>query len=297
MRRRNSRVTRRNVITGLLFTLPWLIGMSVFLLYPIGSSLYRSFFRWNLFMPARFTGLLNWGTLLQDDLFWVALQNSLLYTVMFVPLSIITSIILALMLNMKIRGMSFFRVVYYMPCIVPMVAAATLWVWLFNYQFGLINNMLGMIGIQGPPWLSSSAWAKPSLVIMALWMLGPGIVIYLSALQDVPQQLYDAAKIDTANWLQRTWYITLPMITPVILFQTVINFIGSLQEFTRVFVMTDGGPGNATLFYALYIYRQAFGYFRMGYASALSWVLFVLVFMCTLFVFRTSRRWVYYGGE
>jgi len=296
MKGKSNRIAVKNLRNGLLFALPWLVGIGIFILYPIGASLYHSFYEYPIFSPAKFTGFLNYKTLLHDELFWITLYNSIYYTLLYVPLAVITSILLALILNIKVRGISFYRMVYYMPCIVPIVAASMLWMWLFNSQFGLINAALRTIGISGPPWLSSSAWAKPSLVIMALWMLGPGIIIYLSALQDVPQQLHEAAKLDGANWTQRTWHITLPMLTPIILFDIIISLIGSFQEFTRVFIMTNGGPANSTLFYGLYIYRTAFAYLKMGYGCALAWVLFALIFVCTALVFKSSAKWVYYGG-
>lgn len=293
-----NRLERSRLRNGLLFALPWLIGISIFYLYPIGGTLYHSFFEYPVFSPPTFTGFLNYKTLLDDELFWITVYNSVFYTCMYVPLAVIVSIFLALILNMKIRkGISFYRMVYYMPSIVPMVGASLLWMWIFNAHFGLLNTFLRMIGINGPGWLASARWSKPSLVLMALWLLGPGIIIYLSALQDVPKQLHDVAEIDGANWVQRLRYITLPMLTPIILFDIIISLTLALQEFTRIYIMTRGGPANSTLLFGLYIYRTAFAYLNMGYASALAWVFFVLVFIVTILIFKSSVKWVYYGGE
>jgi len=293
-----NRLERSRLRNGLLFALPWLIGISIFYLYPIVGTLYHSFFEYPVFSPPTFTGFLNYETLLNDELFWITVYNSILYTCMYVPLAVIVSIFLALILNMKIRkGISFYRMVYYMPSIVPMVGASLLWMWIFNAHFGLLNTFLRMIGINGPGWLASATWSKPSLVLMALWLLGPGIIIYLSALQDVPQQLHDVAEIDGANWVQRLRYITLPMLTPIILFDIIISLTLALQTFTRIYIMTRGGPANSTLLFGLYIYRTAFAYLNMGYASALAWVFFILVFVVTILIFKSSAKWVYYGGE
>ena len=293
-----NRLERSRLRNGLLFALPWLIGISIFYLYPIAGTLYHSFFEYPVFSPPTFTGFLNYETLLNDELFWITVYNSIYYTCMYVPLAVIVSIFLALILNMKIRkGISFYRMVYYMPCIVPMVGASLLWMWIFNAHFGLLNTFLRMIGINGPGWLASATWSKPSLVLMALWLLGPGIIIYLSALQDVPQQLHDVAEIDGANWVQRLRYITLPMLTPIILFDIIISLTLALQTFTRIYIMTRGGPANSTLLFGLYIYRTAFAYLNMGYACALAWVFFILVFIVTILIFKSSAKWVYYGGE
>lgn len=292
-----NRLERSRLRNGLLFALPWLIGISIFYLYPIVGTLYHSFFEYPVFSPPTFTGLLNYKTLLNDELFWITIYNSIYYTCMYVPLAVIVSIFLALILNMKIRkGISFYRMVYYMPCIVPMVGASLLWMWIFNAHFGLLNTFLRMIGINGPGWLASATWSKPSLVLMALWLLGPGIIIYLSALQDVPQQLHDVAEIDGANWVQRLRYVTLPMLTPIILFDIIISLTLALQTFTRIYIMTRGGPANSTLLFGLYIYRTAFAYLNMGYACALAWVFFILVFIVTILIFKSSAKWVYYGG-
>lgn len=293
-----NRLERSRLRNGLLFALPWLIGISIFYLYPIGGTLYHSFFEYPVFSPPTFTGFLNYETLLNDELFWITVYNSIYYTCMYVPLAVIVSIFLALILNMKIRkGISFYRMVYYMPSIVPMVGASLLWMWIFNAHFGLLNTFLRMIGINGPGWLASARWSKPSLVLMALWLLGPGIIIYLSALQDVPKQLHDVAEIDGANWVQRLRYITLPMLTPIILFDIIISLTLALQTFTRIYIMTRGGPANSTLLFGLYIYRTAFAYLNMGYACALAWVFFILVFIVTILIFKSSAKWVYYGGE
>lgn len=214
------------------------------------------------------------------------------------PVSLVAGVGIALLLNQKVKGIAFYRTLYYLPAITPLVATSILWLWLFNPSIGLINILLQKVGVVNPPaWLLDPAWSKPALIVMGLWGVGGSMVIYLAGLQDVPQSLYEAASLDGANSLSQFWNVTMPMLSPVILFNLIMGLIGSFQYFTQVYVMTNGGPENSTLFYALHLFNQAFLDFRMGYASAMAWVLFIITMVCTLIVLRTSMGWVYYAGE
>lgn len=293
-----GKMVLRDLRNGLLFVSPWIAGFLVFTIYPILASLYYSFNNYSILTPAEWVGFGNYKALFfEDPLFWVSLTNTLYYIAFALPLGIIIGVTLALFLNMKVKGMAIYRTIYYLPTIVPTIASAILWIWILNPQYGLLNSFLAIIGIQGPGWLASPEWSKPALIIMSWWGLGGAVLIYLAGLQDVPQQLYEAAELDGANWFQKTVHITIPMLTPVIFFNLVMGLIGTFQYFTEAYVMTNGGPVNSTLFYALYLYRNAFVYLKMGYASSMAWLLFILVLTCTLLVFRTSARWVYYGGK
>jgi multiple sugar transport system permease protein len=282
---------------GILFTLPFTLGFLAFTLSPLLASLYYSFTRYAILTPPKWIGLANYVTLFtHDDLFWISLGNTLYFTALSVPVGLFTSFVLALALNAKVRGMSLYRTIYFLPTLVPSVALAILWLWLFNPQYGILNSILNLFGLPSLGWITDLNLAKPSLVLMGIWTVGGTVVIFLAGLQDVPSQLYEAAEIDGAGALQRVFYITIPMMTPVILFNLITGIIGGFQYFTQAYIMTNGGPVNATLFYALYLYRSGFQYIKMGYASALAWILFLIVLLCTLAVFRTSRGWVYYGG-
>lgn len=280
---------------GWLFIFPWLLGFLVFSVIPFLGSLYLSFCRYDILSSPRFIGLSNYRQLFfHDPLFWKALYNTLFYTVFAVPLSIFTGIALALLLNTNIRGISLYRTIFFLPYIVPIVASSILWVWILNPQIGLINTLLAHIGISGPPWLASTAWSKPSLIIMAVWGVGGSMIIYLAGLKDIPETLYEAAIVDGANRWHKMIHITLPMLTPVIFFNLVMGLIGSFQYFSQAYIMTLGGPADSTLFYCLYLFNRAFLYLNMGYASAMAWILFVMVLIVTIFVFRSHTRWVHY---
>ena len=295
-RRSRARV-RRNRIVGWLFISPWAIGFLAFALFPFLASLYYSFTDYNILAPPAWVGAQNYQQMFQDPLFWQSLYNTFYFTVIAVPLSTVVAIAIALLLNMKIRGQAVYRTLFYLPSVVPIVASSVLWIWIFNPSFGFLDAFLRAVGLPAPGWLYSETWVKPSLILMALWSVGSPIVIYLAGLQGVPQDLYEAALLEGANAGQRVRYVTLPMISPVILFNVVLGLIGSFQYFTQAYVMTQGGPDNASLFFALYLYQQAFQYLHLGYASAMAWLLFVLILIATLFVFRSSARWVYYGNE
>jgi multiple sugar transport system permease protein len=276
-----------------------LIGFAVFIVYPIAASLYYSFCAYDAIRPPHWVGLQNYQRLfMEDNLFWKALWNTLYLVVFGLPVGLAASLGIALLLNQRLKGIAFYRTLYYLPSITPVVATSILWLWLLNPEMGLVNVVLSRCGVGRPPaWLTDPFWSKPALILMGLWGAGGGMVLYLAALQDVPPSLYEAAAMDGANRLQQFRHVTLPMLSPVILFNLIMGLIGSFQYFTQAYVMTNGGPQDSTTFYALHLFNRAFLDFKMGYASAMAWVLFVLTLLCALVVFRTSARWVYYAGE
>lgn len=287
----------RPLLTGLLFVSPWLLGFLIFTVFPVIASLYLSFTDYRVLSPPRWVGLANYKSLLTDtDYFWPSLANTA-FLFLELPLSLVLGLALALLLNQKLRGMTVYRTFLFVPSIVPVVASAMLWLWALNPEHGLLNAGLRAVHLPGPPWLASPLWAKPAMILMDLWGVGGGMIIYLAALQAVPAALYEAASLDGANFWQRTWHITLPSISPVIFFNLIMGVIGTFQYFTQTFVMTKGGPDNSTLFYALYLYENAFEYFRMGTACAMAWILFVITLAASALVFKSSARWVYYEGE
>ena len=289
-------MARRNNLAGWLLVSPVVFGLLVFTLYPFLASLYLSFCEYDIFTPPRWVGLWNYETMLtRDPLFWKSLGNVLYYTALAVPLGIVFGVGLALLLNARIRGQSVYRTLFFLPAIVPVVATSVLWIWLLNPQIGLVNTLLRLVGVEGPTWLASVAWSKPSLIVMGVWGAGGSMIIYLAGLKDIPESLYEAALVDGANLWQRTWHVTLPMLTPVIFFNLVMGMIGAFQYFTQAYVMTQGGPLDSTLFYALHLFFQAFRYLKMGYASAMAWVLFVIVVGVTALLFRSQGKWVHYG--
>lgn len=289
---------RRTFFQGLLFVSPWLIGFLAFTVYPLLFSFYISLTRYDLLRPPVFIGLANYREILfEDPTFWEVMFNTLYYVILGVPLSLAFAFLVANLLNTNIRGRSFFRAVMFIPSIVPAVATAMVWLFLLNIQYGAINGVLTALGLPVIPFLSNPALAKPSLIMVAIWSAGNAVVIFLAGLQDVPRSLYEAATVDGANAWQQFWNVTVPMSTPVILFNMLIGFINAFNEFTLPWLITQGGPANSTQFYSLFLYRQAFQYLRMGKASALAWVLFLLIVVYSVFLFRSSARWVYYGGE
>lgn len=288
---------RRRVAIGLAFVSPWAIGFLVFTLFPFIATLYYSFTNYDIVGRAKWVGIGNYAALARDHLFWTSLWNTAFYTILEVPLSTAVAIALAMLLNMRVRGMAVYRTMFYIPTVVPIVASSILWLWLFNPSFGIVNELLSGIGINGPGWMFSEVWAKPTFVILGIWGSGTPMVVYLAALQGVPTEMYEVAKLDGASLWQRTRAVTLPMISPAILFNVVLGLVASLQYFTQAYVMTQGGPNNATLFYALYLYQQAFNDLHLGYASAMAWLLFVIVVLITVMLFRSSSRWVYYADK
>ena len=286
---------RHETILGWLMVSPWLIGFICFSALPMLASLIISFTEWDMLSKPEWVGFENYKTLFfEDPLALHSLNITILFTIVSIPLNIVFGLALAMLLNTSIRGLAIFRTIYYLPAILSGVAVALMWRWIFSTEFGLLNALLSMIGIEGPAWLTDRIWVLPSFVIMRLWSVGGGMIIYLAGLQSIPTNLYEAANIDGANWWHRTRFITLPMLSPTIFFQLIVGFIFSMQIFTEAFIMTNGGPADASLFYLLYLYRQAFQYFDMGYASALAWVLFVVILVLTIILFKTGKSWVYY---
>ena len=295
-----SNLRYRNLRNGLLFAAPWLVNLLVFTLYPIGASLYYSFCAYDALRPPHWIGLENYRVMFtKDPLFWTALWNTFYIVVVGLPVGMVISLGIALLMNQKLKGMAFYRTLYYLPSITPIVATTILWKWLLNPEMGLVNLALGKVGVHGPNWMGMPEWSKPALILMGLWGAGGGMVIYLAGLQDVPPSLYEAASLDGAGKLAQFRHVTLPMLSPVILFNLIMGLIGSFQYFTQAYVISNGtgGPRDSTLFYALHLFNSAFIDFRMGYACAMAWVLFLLTLAAALAVFRSSARWVYYGGE
>ena len=264
-----------------------------------------SFFRYDIITPPRFVGLANYEKMFFDDwLFWHSLRLTAQYAVFSVFLGVLSGLGASLLLNQKVRGLTIYRTIYYLPSVVSAVAAAMMWAIVFHADFGLVNGLLKVVGIEGPRWLSSTNMPVWTFIIIANWNVGVGIVIYLAALQGVPTTLYEAAIIDGAGRWQKFWHITLPMISPVIFFNVVMGIIGSLQVFTIAFILSEaggsdstiGGPANASMFFVLYLYMNAFRFLKMGYASALALALFVIILILTVVVFKASGRWVYYEG-
>ena len=294
--RQSHKIARRQLRLGLLFISPWLVGFAAFTVYPFLATLYYSFTRFTGVGSPHFIGLANYRQLFSDGLFGTSLWNTFYYTIIEVPFSTVVGILIAMLLNMKVKGLSVYRTIFYLPVVVPLVASSMLWLWLFNPQYGIVNSLLSDVHIPGPDWMFSTAWSKPTFILLGLWGTGVPIVIYLAALQGVPKYMYEAASLDGAGAVRRFRHVTLPMISPAILFNVVIGLVASLQYFTQAFVMTQGGPDNSTLFYSLYIYNQAFQYLHLGYASAMAWLLFVVVVAITILLFKFSSRWVYYAA-
>jgi multiple sugar transport system permease protein len=292
--------TRREAIEGFLYITPWIIGFLIFTLGPMVASLYLSFTRYNILRPPIFVGLENYiFVFTRDRLFYESLWRTTFYALATVVIGVAGSLLLALLLNQRLLGTSFWRTFFFLPSLTPIVASALLWGWIFHPQLGLLNSSLARVGILGPGWLSSVEWAIPALIIMALWGgLGGGrMIIFLAGLQGVPQELYEAASIDGANVWTRFRHVTLPMITPTIFFNLVLGVIASFSVFTVAYVATQGGPARATYFYVYHIFSRGFQDFDMGYASALAWIFFLILLIFTAVQFRLQRHWVYYESE
>lgn len=289
---------RRNFLWGLFFTSPAIIGLLAFTAYPLLASLYYSFTSYSMFGPAKWIGTVNYSDLFSDNTWWTSLYNTVYILVFSVPLGIIFALVLALLLNVKTRGQSIYRTIFYLPSIVPIVAAAVVWAYVFNPQYGVLNNILSIFGVNGPGWLSSPYWSKPALIIISIWGVGNLMIILLAGLQDVPQDLYDAAKVDGAGSWSRFWNVTIPFLSPHLLFALVTGLIAGFQYFAPAYVLTggEGTPASSTLIAPLYLYQNAFRFFKVGYASAMAWVLFVIVAVCTILVFRFVGKRIYYGG-
>jgi multiple sugar transport system permease protein len=304
MKRLNRKLSirQREALWAYLFIGPWIAGFLVFTLGPMLASLYYSFTDFNIISAPVWKGLANYQKLFfGDPLFWHSLKVTIKFAAMALPLNLVIGFLIAVLLNQKIPGVNLWRTLYFLPSVIAGVAVALLWVRIFNARIGLLNPILqNVFGVQNPPgWLQDPNWAVPALVIISLWSVGGSMIIYLAGLQGIPTTLYEAAKIDGANAIQRFQYVTIPMMTPVIFYNLVLGLIGAFNYFTEVYVVTDGdgGPVHSTLFYNLYLFQNAFRYFEMGYASAMAWVLFVIVLVVTVLVFRSSPFWVFYEGE
>jgi multiple sugar transport system permease protein len=292
-----SKRDRQYLASGLLFCSPWLVGFTVFLLYPIIASFYYSLTEFSVLQPPTFVGLANYRELWQEDVFRKALWNTFVYAALALPLGMLVALAVAMLLNTDVKGMTIYRTIYFLPSLVPTVATAILWLWIFNGEYGVLNYGLGKLGIHGPNWLTDPMWVKPALVLLSVWGVGNSVVIYLAGLQDVPEHLYEAADLDGAHWLQKIRHVTLPMLSPVILFNMIIGIIGTFQYFAIPFVMAPGGqPARSAYFIAVNLYDNAFTYLQMGYASAIAWVLFLLIAVLTALAFWASQGRVHYGG-
>jgi multiple sugar transport system permease protein len=288
----------REAIAFYLVILPWIVGFLAFTFGPMLYSVYLSMAKWDIIGTPRWVALGNYERLFtKDDLFWTSLKVTAIYSFGGVPLRLSFSLLLALLLNQAARYRNFFRTLFYTPSVMSGVAVSLLWMWVFNPEFGVINHVLAQVGIEGPRWIYDEHWALPSLILMSLWGAGSAMIIFLAGLQGVPQSLYDAAEVDGAGAWHKFWHVTFPMITPIVLFNLVMGIIGSFQVFTQSYVMTRGGPHYATYFLVLYIYNSAFEFLKMGYAAALAWVLFAVILILTMLIFRSTPFWVFYEAQ
>jgi multiple sugar transport system permease protein len=289
----------RRLRLGLLFISPWIVGYCVFYLYPFLASFYYSFTRFTGIGNPVFTGLANYSGLLHDSMFHTAVFNTFYYTVIEVPFSTAAALGLALLLSMKVRGQAVYRTLFYIPSIVPVVASSLIFVWIFQPSFGIVNALLSDVHVTGPAWFFSITWSKPTFILLGLWGLGQPMVIYLAALQGVPKEMYEVAALEGASAWSRLRRITIPMISPVILFNVILSLVLSIQYFTQAQVIENppGSPGTSTMFYVTYYYQQAFQDLHLGYASAMAFLMFVGVLVVTVVLLRTSSRWVYYENE
>ena len=285
----------RRTFWGYLFISPFILGVMIWVVYPAGMAAWLAFQKWNLITPPKYVGLDNFQTMFADKLFWQSMKVTFTYTFVSVPLGLIIAFLLALLINTKVRGLAVFRTVYYLPSIVPAVASAVLWAWIFNTDFGLLNAGLNMLGFNKIAWLQQPEYALPALILMSLWSVGAAMIIFLAGLQGIDDVFYEAAKIDGAGAWQQMWHITIPLMSSVIFFNLILGVINSFQVFTAGYLITSGGPQNATLFYVLYLYRNGFQYLKMGYAAALSWVLFLIILIFTGIIFATVGKKVYYS--
>ena len=310
MKYKASKLDRSRTRSGILFALPWMIGFLVFSLYPICISLYYSLTDFNIFQSPKWVGLSNYTDLFSDEKFYKSLWNTFYMVIIGTPVSLIAALLLAVLLNQKIAALSVFRTIFYLPSIVPTIAASLLWLWILNPKVGVLNSILGLFGVPEPNWLMDPNWTKPALILIGVWGVGNMMIIFLAALQDVPRSLYEAAEMDGANTLQQFFKITLPSVSPVIFFQLIMNIIYYFQYFTQAYLLINGssassglnntatgGAENSMLFYSLYLFHNAFSFFKMGKASAMAWILFIIVLAVTALIFKTQDRWVSYGDE
>ncbi len=294
--RRRSPLTRRALRAAGLFQLPWLIGFLVFLLYPALASFYYSFTNYTIVNAPHWIGLDNYRNLVNDQFFQSAVGNTAYLLLVGVPVSIVFAFAVALLLNTDVRGMPLWRTLCFLPAVMPPLAAALLWVWLFNPQFGIVNAFLSFLHLPQPGWFTSPVWSKPTMILLNLWQVGVTTIIYLAALQGVPRELYEAVAIDGGGAWRKLWHVTIPIVSPVTLFNLITGIIAALQFFAQAYTIggTSGAPESSLLFYVSYIYTSAFQNFQMGYASAMSWLLFVTIMLCTVILIAATRRWTYY---
>jgi multiple sugar transport system permease protein len=298
-RRRRSADGRRARL-GLLFVSPWVVGFLAFFIYPFFATLYYSFTNFNGVGAAKWIGLANYDALFRDPLFKTSLFNTFYYTAIELPLSTVVALGLALLLNMEVKGRAIYRTIFYIPSIVPLVASCMIFVWMFNPVSGIVNDLLSGLHVPGPDWFFSVTWSKPSFILLGLWGLGQPMVIYLAGLQGVPREMYEVAELDGAGPWRRLRYVTLPMISPVILFNAVLQLVLCISYFTQAQVIENqdiGGPGTSTWFYVQYLYEQAFQFLKFGYSSAMAFFLFLISALIMVVLFRSSSRWVYYASE
>jgi len=296
LRQISHSISRSEAAAFRLYILPWMIGFLVFTVGPMVYSLYLALTNTILGGSGHFIGLHNFIFMFtKDPLFYTSLVNTAYYAALSVPLGLLIAFVLALLLNMKMPGMALFRTVFYIPSVVNGVAVILLWGWIFNPSYGLLNYLLSIIGMKGPDWLANPASAMPAIIFMSLWTIGGPMVIFLASLQGIPAELFESADIDGAGWWTKTIRITIPSVSPVIFFNLILGLIGGLQVFNQAYILTNGGPLNATTTYVLNLFNYGFVYLKVGYGSALAWVLFIIILGLTLFIMRTSRRWVYYG--
>ncbi|WP_367398243.1 carbohydrate ABC transporter permease [Paenibacillus sp. MSJ-34] len=286
---------RKDLRNALFFISPWIVGFFLFTAYPLLMSLYYSFMDYNIIRSPEFIGLENYIKLFTgDSMFYKTLSNT--FYMIFVGITAMTAVAIfvsILLNNKRIKGMAFFRVVFFLPTLVPLVILAILWIWILQSDSGVVNSFLGFFGIEGPGWFASPTWSKPSFILMGIWGSGNMIIIYLAGLQGISDSLYEAASIDGAGSVQKVFYVTLPMLKPMILFNVITGIINMFQSFAEAFIITNGGPDGSTMFYSLYLYQNAFQYQKMGYASAMAWVLLLIALAFTLLLFKLSKRWGY----
>jgi multiple sugar transport system permease protein len=296
-RRRWASTRVRENLDAYVFLAPWLFGFLALTAGPMIGSIYLALSDWDLLSPVKFIGIKNFPELFRDDLFWLSLYNTAYYTFLAVPSHLLLALGAALILNLKLRWINYYRTMVYLPSITPSVASAFLWMWIFNPDFGLANAVTTSLGLGRSMWIWGPETSKASLILMGFWNIGPQMVIILAGLQSVPDSLYEAAAVDGATAWHRFRHITLPMISPVLFLSLIISVVRTFQIFNQAYIMTQGGPSNSTLFYVLYLFRTAWESLRMGYASALAWVLFLIIMAFTLLQWRLANRWVFYEGD
>jgi multiple sugar transport system permease protein len=284
----------RQWVHGVLWISPWIVGTTLFLVVPVAMSLFYSFTDYSLLEPPVFIGAGNYTEIAHDALFWKSLTNTAVYALACVVLGTIVSVLIAVLLEQRLRGAGLVRAIVFLPTLIPVVAASIGWLWLYNGQYGLFNSLLRGLGIRGPDWLGDPRWAMPSLIVMSMWVVGSAVVILTAALREVPETLYEAADLDGMSALHRFRNVTLPMISPAVFFNAVMSAIWGLQVFAVPLIMTKGGPEDSTLVYSMYVFRNAFEYGRMGYASALAWIQFLAAVALTIAALLAARPFVHY---